>query len=45
MRLKAAEKFARAIDSNTDEAVGLGVTNFKSYDYVKHLISDQLVGL
>ena len=44
-RPKAEENFARATESISDEAAGRGGNTFRSYDYVNHLVSGQLVGL
>ena len=42
---KAEDNFAWATESISDEAAGRGGNTFKSYDYVNHLVSGQLVGL
>ena len=45
IRARFEENFARATEGISDEAAGRGGNTFRSYDYVNHLVSAQLVGL
>ena len=45
IRARFEENFARASETNNDEAEGWGGIHFTSYDYVHDLVSGQSLGL